>query len=198
MRYESYDYPAMLRKLIIEPPMSETQARALTTEAEQAEAASFGSARRRREYLGWRAVVRRELGEATTIGYDAAGAPVVDLPGIHISVAHCAERIAVCISDRRCCVDIEPQSRDFSRAAARYLNDAERTLSDDPLLPAAVWCAKEALYKFAGKPGTDFRRDIRIRHIDFAAGTIEGSISGSAPIALSLLRREGFIAVYRL
>ena len=188
----------MLRKLIIETLPDETQAFAEASGPERKTAAEFGSARRRREYLGWRAIVRRELGPATQIGYDDAGAPLVDCPGIHIAVAHCEGRIAVCISDRRCTVDIEPESRDFRRAAPRYLTDEERTLSDDPLLPAAVWCAKEALYKLTGTPGSDFLHDLRILDIDFASGTIVGSVAGGAPVRLTLLRRDGFVVVYRL
>ncbi len=186
----------MLRKLILEPLPSDHPSSALVTEAEQAAAAAFGSARRRREYLGWRAIVRRELGPEVQIGYDALGAPQVDCPGVYIAVAHCEGRIAVGISDRRCTVDIEPETRDFRRAAPRYLSNEERALSDDPLLPAVVWCAKEALYKYAGAPGTDLLHDIRIRSIDFAAGTIEGSVAGAAPVRLTLLRQDGYVVVY--
>ena len=42
----------MLRKLILEPLPSDLPSSAFVTEAERAAAAAFGSARRRREYLG--------------------------------------------------------------------------------------------------------------------------------------------------
>ena len=135
----------MIPRLLVEPPMGADEAARWTTPGERAEAAAFGSERRRAEFLGWRAIVRRELGMQVRIGYDAAGAPVLTGSDCCISVAHCADRIAVCISPKRCAVDIEPASRDFSRAESRYTTPSERALSDDPLWPGIVWCAKEAL-----------------------------------------------------
>ena len=88
----------MIPRLLVEPPMGADEAARWTTPEERAEAAAFGSERRRAEFLGWRAIVRRELGMQVRIGYDAAGAPVLTGSDCCISVAHCADRIAVCIS----------------------------------------------------------------------------------------------------
>ena len=132
------------------------------------------------------------------IGYDAAGAPVLTGSDCCISVAHCADRIAVCISPKRCAVDIEPASRDFSRAESRYTTPSERALSDDPLWPGIVWCAKEALYKYSGRRELDFRRDLHVVRLDLAAGTLAGRIGNGEPVRLSVSLDEGFILVYIL
>ena len=132
----------MTKRLFIEPPMTEAEAAVRVTPGERAAAQEFLRERRRREFLTWRAVVRRELGDDVPIAYDETGAPVVPGREVHIGVSHCPGRVAVCISGAPCAVDVEPESRDFSRAAPRYMSLAERALSDDPLLPAAVWCAK--------------------------------------------------------
>ena len=67
---------------------------------------------------------------------------------------------------------------------------------EDPLLPAAVWCAKEALYKYARRPGLDLLHDLRVEAVDFAAGTVVGRIGGGEAIRLTLHRADGFITVY--
>ena len=59
----------MIRKLLVEPPMTAGEAARWTTPEERTEAAAFGSERRRAEFLGWRAIVRRELGADVRIGY---------------------------------------------------------------------------------------------------------------------------------
>ena len=183
----------MTLRCILAPLASPDTLRGQVTDADWAAAAAFPP-RRRAEYLTWRAVVYRELG-AVPIGYDAAGAPVLTGSDCCISVAHCADRIAVCISPKRCAVDIEPASRDFSRAESRYTTLSERALSDDPLWPGIVWCAKEALYKYSGRRELDFRKDLRIGSADLAAGRLTGRIENGEPVELSVRREDGFILV---
>ncbi len=187
----------MRRRLIVRPLLEEREAACWATPGELAAAAAFVP-HRRREYLAWRAVVREELGRHTRIGYDGAGAPVLPGGEACISVAHCRDRVAVCISDAPCAVDIEPESRDFSRVAPRYMTAAEQSLAADPLLPAVVWCAKEALYKYAGRRELDWRSDLHVERVDLAAGTLTGRIGNDAPVELTVDRRDGFVVVYIL
>lgn len=141
--------------------------------------------RRRREFLAWRAIVRRELGRDIAVGYAPDGRPQVD-GGPCISVAHSREIVAVRIADTPCAVDTEPLDRNFDRAKSRYMTAAEESLSGDSRLPAAVWCAKEALYKLSGGRGTDLLRDIAISEADFGKGRIVGSVRGGAPVTLRI------------
>ena len=60
----------MTKRLFIEPPMTEAEAAARVTPGERAAAQEFLRERRRREFLTWRAVVRRELGDDVPIAYD--------------------------------------------------------------------------------------------------------------------------------
>lgn len=196
----------MTARLIVEPPMAEREAAAWTTPEERAEAAAFAPARRR-EYLAWRAVVRRELGRGVRIGYDPAGAPLLLDGQAHISVSHCPGRVAVLMAGHRCAVDIEPAARNFERAALRYLTSDERALSADPVWFAAAWCAKETLYKYAGQPGLDLLRDLRLERVDWrtedhkagAGGCVEGRIvgriAGGGPLELAATIAGGFVVV---
>ncbi|MEG1699811.1 MAG: 4'-phosphopantetheinyl transferase superfamily protein [Alistipes sp.] len=188
----------MIRTLLIAPPMTEAQAEEWVSAEELAQSRTFGSARRRCEYLTWRALVRRTLGADVQITYNAVGAPVIANRDVYISVAHCAERVAVCLSDAPCAVDIETENRNFTRVTSRYMSLAEQRLSANPLLAAAVWCAKEALYKFAGREGLDFVRDLHVEEVDFVAGRLVGRIENGEALELSIRRDGGCIAVYIL
>ena len=106
----------MTLRCILAPLASPDTLRGQVTDADWAAAAAFPP-RRQAEYLTWRAVVYRELG-AVPIGYDAAGGPVLIGDPRHIGVSHGGGHAAVVISDRPCAVDIESETRRFTRAAA--------------------------------------------------------------------------------
>ncbi len=162
---------------------------------ERAAAAAFGSERRRREYLTWRAMVRRVLGPDVRIGYDANGAPqLLDL-SLHLSVSHCAGLVAVALSDAPCAVDAESAGRDFSRVCSRYLTPSEASLSSDPLWPAVAWCAKETLYKYARRRELDLCRDLRLLEADLAGGRIVGRIGDGALLPMRIDRVEEALVV---
>lgn len=172
-------------RLLIEPPMTIAAANAWATLEERQRAETFGSERRRREFLTWRAIIRRELGHDIRIAYNEVGAPVLPDGEAFIAVAHCADRVAVCLSPNRCAVDIECADRDFTRAASRFLTPSEAVLADDPHWPGFVWCAKETLYKYAGRRNLDFRKNLRIVSADLAAGRIIGRIGDDPPLELA-------------
>lgn len=134
----------------------------LVTAADVASAARFQNEARRREHLAWRRIVRRELGRSVVIDYNAVGAPTVDTPNKHISVAHCRTSVVVAIADERVGVDIESLDRDFERAKARFMSSAEAALADHDKWGAMVWTAKEAIYKLYGHREVDLIGDIHI------------------------------------
>lgn len=192
-------------RLYIEPPQTEEETSFWTTDEEVAQAAAFRSERRRREFLTWRAIVRRELGRHTRITYDELGAPSLPDGEAYVAVSHCSGRVAVCLSPNRCAVDIERADRDFSRAAERFLTPDEAALSSDPRWPGLVWCAKETLYKYAGQRNLNLLRDLRIEHVGsnpdvpLNEWTIEGRIGHEEePILLSAGCIEDFLVVYIL
>lgn len=151
-----------MSSLFVEPISSEEALREGATAEDIAIVARFTSEHRRREVLAWRSIVRRELGNDCTIGYDEWGAPIVDLPNTHIGISHCRDLVAVIISDAPCAIDIEERGRNFERVSERYMTESERALSADTDWLAKVWCAKEAIYKYYRKGGVDIRRDIKV------------------------------------
>lgn len=174
-------------ELIIEPmPDADALSELTVTAEERTTAASFGSERRRCEYLMWRSMIRRRLGSDTAIGYDSTGAPVLLNRPARIGVSHCSGFVAVVISDNRCAVDIESVERDFQKISSRYISRSESGLSDDPRLACALWCAKETLYKYAGRTGLDFLRDICVETVDFERGIVVGRICGGDSVLMRL------------
>ena len=186
----------MTGRLLLSEPLPAAETEPWTTAAERAEAARFGSERRRREYLTWRTLVRRELGRGAQIAYDGVGAPVVTEPGgFFIGVSHCRERVAVCISTERCAVDIESVGRDFAAASERCMTAGERALSDDGRLGALLWCAKETLYKYARRRGLDLCRDLRLLEADPVRGRLVGRVGDGAPLPMRIDRVEEALVV---
>ena len=125
--------------------------------------AKFASASRRAEALAWRAVVRRELGSEVAISYDEFGAPEVNISDQYISVSHSRDFVAVMFADRPCAVDVEDSQRDFRRVASKYLTAEEQALAEQYDLYGAMWCAKEAMYKYYRRGGINFLRDTIIK-----------------------------------
>lgn len=170
-----------LRILLTGPIASEAELTATAREDDLHAVAAFVSEHRRREYLAWRALLYGYLGRDVRVEYDASGAPrLVSHPDLHISVSHCRDMVAVALSDRVCGVDMERLDRDFMKAAPRFLSARERALSEDKRLAAAVWCAKECLYKMYGRRGMDLLRDLAVGSVDFASGTIRGIVAAGA------------------
>ncbi len=156
-----------MKRLFVEAPLPIEEAARWATDDERAAAREFGDARKR-EYLAWRAIVRRTIGRDAIIAYNSVGAPILTNYPFHITVSHCQGRIAVGISDRPCAVDIERIDRNFRRVLSRYLSPKEQRLSAHPLFPAIAWCAKETLYKYTGRQGLDLLNDLHIDRISFS------------------------------
>lgn len=149
------------------------------TASDRKHIAGLSSLKRKAEMSAWRSAVRQE-GVAGDIFYAETDAPELSEGEKWrcISVAHTGGMAAVILSQHPCAIDIERTERDFDRAASRFVSAAEQNVpgSDGPLFRAAVWCAKETIYKFSGRPGMDFLEDMRINRIDWEAGTISGAV----------------------
>lgn len=172
---------------------------ALATAEELQSVASFCSCSRRRERLAWRALLRESLGEQVEVRYQESGAPIIlNSPYKYISVSHSRTHVAIALSHTPCGVDIESLDRDFSKVASRYLRDEERTLCHEEWWSAAVWCAKETLYKVAQPEGVDLLSGLRIESLDSEASVIEARVMQGEPIRLGLKFVEDQMLVYTL
>lgn len=154
---------------------------------EERSRASQLAANRCREWVAWRAVLREQAERwrlndcALRVAYAPSGEPLFEGLEGSISVTHSRKVVAVARAwQGRCGIDIEQLDRNFERIEDKYISTAERVIAsaDDPRFRAAVWCAKEAMFKCMGRTGVDFRRDLLITEVDFASGCVRGTAFG--------------------
>ena len=167
----------------------------LITASDVASASRFQNDKRRREHLAWRRVVRNELGRGVVIDYNEVGAPIVDIPNTHISVAHGGERVAVAIADERVGVDIENLDRNYERVKSRFMSPTEEALSDMEEWPAMVWTAKEAIYKLYGKREVDLTEDIHIIGLNTETMTLSAEVRDTKGIVIEVRIIENSVVV---
>ena len=170
-------------RLLVRSLMTVEEAASWVCEAELTLAATFGTEQRRREFLTWRAMVREALGREVEIAYNDLGAPQLVGRSEQISVSHAADWVVVAIASHRLGVDIERTNRRYSRIWDRYLMADEQQLSTDPLYPAAAWCAKEAIYKWAGIRELSFEE---VRIVSYTPQRITAQIRGVQMVELQL------------
>ena len=167
-------YPTLWGQIAVAPiPDGELLERGATEEELQS-VEGISSQSRRAERLAWRLLLRSVLPTAQ-VEYLSSGKPEIKNSQYnHISVSHCRDFVAVALSSKPCGVDIERYDRNFERVKSRYMSDEEVMLSAHNDWSAVVWCAKEAMYKMAGREGVDFKRDMQIISAEQPVGFVRG------------------------
>jgi phosphopantetheinyl transferase len=111
------------------------------------------------------------------------------LPGeeLHFSLTHCGDFAAAIVSEKGSVgVDLEATGDRIFRIRHKFLSDQEQLLLQtvaglSDLQEGALasqcltraWSAKESVYKWQGKSGIDFIRDIRITNVDLATQELQ-------------------------
>ncbi|MFR9649026.1 MAG: 4'-phosphopantetheinyl transferase superfamily protein [Rikenellaceae bacterium] len=159
---------------------------------EWVESQRFKSQSRRCEWLMSRATVRRELRSmglsvdqvAQVIEYAPCGAPLLSRElnaNLNISISHSRDCVAVALSERRCAVDIEQPERRVEHLLSRFASPREVEIVESlELNPLVLWCAKESLYKMAGRSELSFIDDLVV---DSMTKNSDGTISLDCTIA---------------
>lgn len=155
-------YPTLWGRIAVAPIPDGEQLERGATEEELQSVEGISSQSRRAERLAWRLLLRSVLPTAQ-VEYLSSGKPEIKNSQYkHISVSHCQDFVAVAIATKSCGIDVERYDRNFERVRLRYMTAEEQSLSEDEHWAAVVWCAKEAMYKMAGREGVDFKRDMQI------------------------------------
>lgn len=97
---------------------------------------------------------------------------------IHFSLAHCGDYAAAIISSKyRVGIDVEGISPKIERVADKFLNERERAFLDNERRRehlTVCWSAKEAVYKWYGDGGIDFRQHMHLQPFALhACGSIQ-------------------------
>ncbi len=94
--------------------------------------------------------------------------PFLPNEAYHFSISHCGDYAAVIISrDKRVGVDIEIVTKKADKIKAKFLNSAELDKIPHPIFDlqysTLLWSCKEAVFKWYGDGGVDFRKHIHLQ-----------------------------------
>jgi len=130
---------------------------------------SLGNTKRALHWLSTRVLLRTMLNTADYIDckMDDHGKPYLVNSDTHISLSHSYDYAAVIIGkEKKVGVDIELIKMKIKSIKHKFLSDvelAQKQIGDNTNGLYVCWCAKEAIYKWHGKKGLEFKRDIHIK-----------------------------------
>jgi 4'-phosphopantetheinyl transferase len=139
---------------------------------EEIQYASFKSEIRKKQWLGYRLLLKKILSPFPSIlEYDIFGKPFIKNSDQFISISHSGEYAAVIVSKTTPVgIDIEQLKDRIHRIKDKFLSPEEDLhIGDENRLEKLyiAWGAKEALYKIHGKSEVEFQRDIFIESFDY-------------------------------
>jgi 4'-phosphopantetheinyl transferase len=131
--------------------------------------AALSTGKRALHWLSTRLLLRTMLNTADYIDckMDEHGKPYLVNSHTHISFSHSYDYAAVMISEtRKVGIDIELIKMKIKSVKHKFLSDielAQKQIGDNINGLYVCWCAKEAIYKWHGKKGLEFKKDIHIK-----------------------------------
>lgn len=130
---------------------------------------TLNSGKRLLHWLSTRVLLRTMLNTSEYIDcrMDEHGKPYLPNLGYHISFSHSYDYAAVIVGKKRLVgVDIELIKQKINLIKHKFLSDSEFTqmqIGDNIEALYVCWCAKEAIYKWHGRKGLEFKKDIHIK-----------------------------------
>ncbi len=131
--------------------------------------ASLSNGKRALHWLSTRLLLRTMLNTNDYIDcqMDDQGKPYLVNSDTHISLSHSYDYAAVIISkDKKVGVDIELIKHKIKSIKHKFLSDlelAQKQIGDNTNGLYVSWCAKEAIYKWNGRKGLEFKQHIHIK-----------------------------------
>lgn len=130
---------------------------------------SLSNGKRALHWLATRVLLRTMLNTADYIDcqIDEHGKPYLVNSDTHISLSHSYDYAAVIISKgKQVGVDIELIKMKIKSIKHKFLSDvelAQKQIGDNTNGLYVAWCTKEAIYKWHGKKGLEFKKHIHIK-----------------------------------
>lgn len=140
---------------------------------------SFGSDKRRKEFLATRVMLNNVLNTEKQIAYHANGAPYLTDHSYNISIAHTGDIVTILLHPQQHVgIDVERIADKVVRVKYKFLSPKElehlSTLNEKTHL-TLLWAAKEALYKILGIETVNFVTDLQIAPFGpYLRGTMRG------------------------
>lgn len=137
---------------------------------------SFSNDTRRKHWLSYRRLIQEMQHQKNPeLYYDENGKLCTKDGSFQLSVSHSGDFSAVLINNTGPAgIDVEKISERIIKIAPRFLSDIEWKNSpekDHLAYLCTCWAIKEAIYKFHGRKGIDFKEHIRIEPFDFKKET---------------------------
>lgn len=129
----------------------------------------FKSKKRINEWLATRLLLQIIEGDEAEIVYEDNGAPKLKDSHKHISISHSGTFVAIALSNERVGLDVQIITDKALRLSSRFLTQEEIALlnpSSDVERAIYLWCAKEAVYKYLSKPGTELKGGIVLNMLE--------------------------------
>lgn len=139
------------------------------TLATQEDFSTINIEKQQKEWLGSRALLHqlcdKEILPTSVLQKDEYGKPflLTENQQIHISISHSFPYAVVALHKNKTIgIDIEPISDKLHKVANRVFSQDELLWATSAENLAFLWCAKEAMYKWYGKKGVDFRKHLMV------------------------------------
>ena len=119
--------------------------------------------KRKQEWLACRVLLKEMTQAQPIIIYDENRKPRIDGTSKQLSMSHSGDYSCVYVHDSEAVgVDLQQMKPSISNGADYFLNDAEMqwTNLNDNVLLHLIWCAKEAVFKYAGDADMDLKKHI--------------------------------------
>ena len=194
---------------------AELRSAASADQSDEKTVRTFKNESRRKQWYACRALLKQLLClERVKVDYDIHGKPSLKGFTGQVSFSHTREYAAVIVNEQGATgIDIEKISPRIHKVASRFLQDEELdhlssnhrpqppTPNPQPPIPNPYntdllyiyWSAKEALYKYYGKPTIDLKNDIHIRAFDYfcsSQATFSASVNAENSVRDHELRFE--------
>ncbi len=125
---------------------------------------SISSEKRKKQWLATRLLLKHLLGSYSLIFYDKYGRPYLENKSI--SISHSGSYVALMIANKRCAIDIEKISSRVEKLKTKFLSASEQNFCIDDKICTLLWSLKETAYKYYGRKGLSFVKNIGIKKLD--------------------------------
>ncbi|MGB1205827.1 MAG: 4'-phosphopantetheinyl transferase family protein [Chitinophagales bacterium] len=133
---------------------------------ETAKVNSFGSLRRKKEWLCVRLLLAEMLQKTNVeISYNLHKKPYLKNEMYQISISHSLEYVAIILHEKKQVgIDVENIHPRVEKIKQKFLTKGEQNLllNQPQFMLTAFWSAKETLYKWYSKKGVDFKKHLQI------------------------------------
>ena len=120
---------------------------------------------RKREFLKQRYLIQQHISALPKLVHNSDGKPSLS-NGSRISITHSHGQMALMVHpEKEVGIDLQVISKKLLKIAKRFMHESELEQWNAGSLRSLhiYWCAKEALYKYASKPGISFKNEMRVR-----------------------------------